>query len=391
MRKIPFRCLLVFLMFSGCMRVQQPNMEKEILDPIPATIADIVRQFKIHLPPSPNLTLAVVEFTDYEGRVTDLGVALANQLIDILFKNNYRVLERIELAKVIYELKLGNTGLLDSKTASQIGHFYGANAVVLGLIERGQKQYRVVARAVDTNSGEVIASATAYLRQTTEVLVMRQRIRTTIRQIDALPTRKPGNLLLNGDFSQPWRVGWKRRMANLRSGSTKVSVESLTAMGGNALHILHKGKNRIEFSQEIEVAGPELVFSASFQMKSWEGMFIGFSGTGMASISLIYLNQKGRPVGATHLVNYVRNIFADTPLIGVPRGPTDTQAVHHIKIENNKFYQDYRIDLLEEISNNLMAVDPSKIRKIRVIIAAGANDPNAGCELYVGKLSLSYK
>lgn len=383
--------LFILLAISGCAGSQRPAIEPEVSDPIAATAANILQQFKASLSPSPDLTLAVVEFTDYEGWVTNLGVALANQLIDDLFKNRYRVLERVELAKVLSEIELGATGLLDSEFAARIGHLYGANAVCLGLIGRGENRYRVVARVVDTEKGEVMASATAYLSKTIQVLIMRQQVRTTIGKREILPVRKSGNLLVNGDFSQPWSVGWKRRMANLKRGSTKVSRDYLPAMGGNALHIRHKGKNRIQFIQEVKVAGLDLVFSTSFQMKSWEGMIIGFSGTGMASISLIYLDRKGKVIGATHLVNYVRNIFADTPLIGVPRGPLDTQAVHHIKVKNDNFYQDYTIDLMQEISNNLMAVDSNQIRKIAVVISAGANDRDAGCELLVGDLSLRYK
>jgi len=119
-------------------------------------------------------------------------------------------------------------------------------------------------------------------------------------------------------------------------------------------------------------------------------MFIGFSGTGMAFISLFYLDNKGRAIGATHLLNSVKNIFAKTPLAGVPRGPDDSNTVHHIRIPNERLFQNYRIDIMEEIENNLMAVDASKIRKIKVSFGVMANDRNAGCEMYLADVSLKY-
>ncbi|HNT67486.1 MAG TPA: FlgO family outer membrane protein [bacterium] len=380
-------------LFITCTTVPQQQSQPAIsTDPIVDAANHLTRQFKSTLQPDKEFKIAALEFTDYDNRVTDLGVALANQLIDVLFKSGYTVVERIDMLKVLSEPKLALTGLIDEKSAALIGNFYGASAIAFGSIERGQGRYRISSRIVHTTTGQVLASATSYVDMSSEVLSLNNRVRLTISPQKAMPmVRSKDNLLANGDFSQPLDVGWERQIGKLDAGATKVQRRYISELQTDGLYIHHVGDNRLSYSQEIDVAGTDLIFECTFQMKSWEGMFIGFSGTGTAFISIYYLNAKGQAIGATHLFNSVRNLFADTPLVGVPRGPEDSNRIHNISIPSEKLYQNYRLDIDEEISNNLLAVQKKDIGKIRVSFGVMANDRRAGCEMILARMSLKYR
>ena len=63
-------------------------------------------------------TIAVVEFSDLSGNVTDLGRLLSEELITKLFSaGKYKVVERLLLNKVIAEHKLQVQGIVDPKSA----------------------------------------------------------------------------------------------------------------------------------------------------------------------------------------------------------------------------------------------------------------------------------
>jgi hypothetical protein len=139
------------------------------------------------------------------------------------------------------------------------------------------------------------------------------------------------------------------------------------------------------------VPGPDLIFSASFQASSNEGMIIGFSGTGVAQIALQFFDEGGGKLGESILVNYVKNPFADSPLIGVPRRKEDSYQTHYIEFANNKFNQEYQIDVRREIENNLLGIEPNVIRQVAVVLWCGATHPQAGAELWITDLSLKAK
>ena len=158
---------------------------------------------------------------------------------------------------------------------------------------------------------------------------------------------------------------------------------------GKALHVRHKGEGNIQLMQLVTVPGPDLIFSASFQAHSNEGMMSGFSGSGVVQIGLVYLDEGGNKLGETLLVNYVKNPFADTPLIGVPRRTDDGYKTHFVDIEKGRFYKDYQINLKKEIEDNLMGLNSTDIRQIAVILWCGATHSQAGSELWVTDITLT--
>ena len=205
----------------------------------------------------------------------------------------------------------------------------------------------------------------------------------------APPAYRKGNYIVNGDFRDR-QSGWHRSIGDITSGASQVDFITIPHLkSGRALYVRHRGRGHIQFHQLADVPGPDLVFAVSFQAQSHEGMIKGFSGSGVSQIGLKYMDESGNGLGETILLNYVKNPFADTPLIGVPRRKDDSYKTHYIEFAGGKFHQDYRIDIRREIESNLLGMEPEAVRRIAVILWCGASHPQAGSELWVADVSLS--
>jgi len=105
-------------------------------------------------------TVAVMEFTDLKGNVTDFGRFLAEETITKLFETGkFKVIERQMLNKVIKEQQLSLTGVVDPESAKKLGKILGVDAICSGTISDLAQNLRVNARMINTETGEVFAVA----------------------------------------------------------------------------------------------------------------------------------------------------------------------------------------------------------------------------------------
>lgn len=83
---------------------------------------------------------------------------VAEDLTTSLMKSDFQTVERGQLDKVLRELKIQDSGLIDPSTAKKIGQVTGCNIVIVGSIsDRGQ--FIVInARMLDTAIGKTIAA-----------------------------------------------------------------------------------------------------------------------------------------------------------------------------------------------------------------------------------------
>ena len=104
--------------------------------------------------------VAVVEFSDLSGGVTEFGRLLSEELITKLSNTgDYTVVERLLLNKAIAEHKLQLQGIIDPKSAKELGKILGVDAIISGTIADLGNSLRVNARVISTETGEVLSSA----------------------------------------------------------------------------------------------------------------------------------------------------------------------------------------------------------------------------------------
>lgn len=345
--------------------------------------------------------VAVVDFVDLSGRsVNDLCRYIPNGLIDRLFRTGkFQLIERKLLPKIIEELKLNFTDLMDPKSAKRMGRLLGADALLSGTISDIPKSIKVNARLLETETGRILAVAEAEINKSDKV---KRLIGTGIVALTPPPPpssppekEKPkeerkdknrktpplkGNRIVNGNFEEPWTIGWERMVGDPSTGANHVKiVYSADGEGDDDLYLYHSGKSYMTLYQCVQVVSSNLLFSASFKL----GPVAGRKATSM--IELQYGDSKGRHIGSTRLINYDYS-----PFIYGRRGTLNTGFVHHIKMET-RWYRNYTINLREEIINNLPAIDPDRIRDIIVIIYVGGDYKYCVSELYADNLKLWYQ
>ncbi len=377
--------LISFFMLAGLL-LPCPSFAS----PFSETMDQLVSQMASGFGDAEKRRVAVIDFVDLDGEVNSVGKYLAEEVMTRLSKlENIQVIERRLLKKVMAEMKLQSSGLADGNSAARLGKLLGVDSLCSGTLTELQRSVKINARMIDVETGRVISTASAEIdRNILPSVWMLERPEKPKPRYKPRYTRG-FSYLRNGGFLQGYDF-WQRAIGDVTQGYSQAEIIPFSyGKSGKALHMRHKGKGHLQFAQVVKVPGPDLIFSASFQTASREGPIMGFSGTGVVQIALQYFDEHGTKIGETIIVNYVKNLFADTALIGVPRRSGDSYKTHFIEISQGRFHQDYRLDILGEIQNNLLGLDPSDVRKIAVIVWCGATESQASGELWVTDMSLN--
>jgi len=151
------------------------------------SLRDLVKQIVSSVEESGKKKVAVLEFSDLDGRVTNFGMYLAEELITRLFKTKrFEVVERQLLNKVLTEQKLFTTGLIDPNSAKRLGRILGVDAIVSGTITDLGRYLKVNARIISTETGKVFAVAATRVIKDDTVKELMSRVSKTVR-----PTVRP--------------------------------------------------------------------------------------------------------------------------------------------------------------------------------------------------------
>lgn len=113
-------------------------------------------------------TVAVVDFTDLEGNVTQLDQFIAEEFSVALAGSSkgFRVIDRTRLKSIIKENKLAATGLIDPATASKLGKIAGVDALVTGTLTPFGDTVHLTVKVLDSNTADVIDSAKSNIAKT---------------------------------------------------------------------------------------------------------------------------------------------------------------------------------------------------------------------------------
>src|SRR5262245_30284346 len=143
-------------------------------------MADLSRQISQEFVGSTKNTIAVVEFTDLKGQVTDLERFLSEELITGLYQSRkFRVIERQLLNKVISEQKLSLTWPIDPASARRLGSLLGVDASVSCTFADLGVKLRINARLISAATGEVLDVASTTITKDNSVTALTGRGRTS--------------------------------------------------------------------------------------------------------------------------------------------------------------------------------------------------------------------
>jgi TolB-like protein len=113
------------------------------------------------LPDGKYAQVAVLTFQE-TGKLTkdkELGTLVAAELMTYLHKEHgLYIVERDKLDKVIKELQVQQSGLVDDNTASKIGKMVAAQALILGTVSEAGASFIVNARVVSVETAKVMVA-----------------------------------------------------------------------------------------------------------------------------------------------------------------------------------------------------------------------------------------
>lgn len=112
--------------------------------------------------------VAVVDFTDLQGNVTELGRFLAEELsIDLTnTARGFVLIDRTHLKTLLKEHKLSISGLVDPATAKKLGQIAGVDAIVTGSVTPLGKSVKVSCKVIATDTAMVIGASKGDIART---------------------------------------------------------------------------------------------------------------------------------------------------------------------------------------------------------------------------------
>lgn len=109
-------------------------------------------------------TVAVIEFSELRGKAlipSAQGRRLAEQITTELVKNDeIKVVERTQLDKVMGELELGASGMVEESSAKAIGKLLGVEAIITGTVIKLGPETEIHSRLVRVKDGQILSATT---------------------------------------------------------------------------------------------------------------------------------------------------------------------------------------------------------------------------------------
>lgn len=122
-------------------------------------------------------TVAVVDFTDLQGNVTELGRFLAEEFSVALASagKDFVVVDRTHLKAIFKEHKLADTGIIDPATAKKVGQIAGVDALVTGTITPLEHSIRILVKILDTSTAKIIGASSGNFEKTSAIKKLLER------------------------------------------------------------------------------------------------------------------------------------------------------------------------------------------------------------------------
>lgn len=139
-------------------------------------------------------TIAVVDFTDLQGNITELGRFLAEELSSELVSAGkaFEVVDRMHLRTILSEHKLSLTGLMDPKTVKKLGQISGVDAILIGTVTPFGESIRLSVKVLATDTAKIIGSSRGNIPKTQAIEeLLAREIETGVMIVSRPATSSP--------------------------------------------------------------------------------------------------------------------------------------------------------------------------------------------------------
>ena len=176
---------------------------------------------------------AVLPFEEVGETTADkqLGLLVAAELTTRLAKSGLLMVERGQLSKVIEEMALSQSGLVDPSQSAEVGKLAGAQGLVVGTVSEVGDHYKVAAKVITTKDANIVLARDARLPAADLVALSSEAV--VLRTVGGAVYR---SLLLPG-----WGQLYNREPVK---GALFVTAEVATAGLGLTYHLLGDAKKK---------------------------------------------------------------------------------------------------------------------------------------------------
>ncbi|RMG55900.1 MAG: hypothetical protein D6717_07275 [Gammaproteobacteria bacterium] len=110
-----------------------------------------------------DITVAVLPFAGNDAVAAE-GAA-ANVAAELAARSGWTLVERAELERLLKEIRLSLSDLVDPAHAVEAGRFLGARYMVFGSLQQLEERVRLTCRMVEVATGRIVAAASLYGRR----------------------------------------------------------------------------------------------------------------------------------------------------------------------------------------------------------------------------------
>lgn len=265
--------------------------DKNIEDELDIKLEDLANQIVNSMLEGGKSKIAVIEFSDLDGNVTEFGKFIAEELITKLFlTKKFNVIERNLLNKVMQEHKLKFTGLIDPNTAKNLGKILGVDAIASGSITDLDSKVRINARLISTETGSIFSVASVSIHKNKTVLSLMNKVTD---YSDFTKPRKLDKKDYSTKIYNPGEIFFKESFQNYEEGDPVPSWgEDLVIRKGR------DGRKYItSFIPGTHIAKQNIVFPDNFEFRyDWSSYDDRGSGTTAPYVRVLFelIDEKGK-------------------------------------------------------------------------------------------------
>jgi TolB-like protein len=111
-----------------------------------------------------NITVAVLDFVNADGKQSALGRYFSEESVKYLVKKSkVKVVERAQINQIVSELEFHSTGYVSEESTVEIGGMLGADAIVVGTLTLMGRKIEVKMKVLDTRTAEILAIGSSEL------------------------------------------------------------------------------------------------------------------------------------------------------------------------------------------------------------------------------------
>lgn len=201
----------------------------------------------------------------------------------------------------------------------------------------------------------------------------------------AAETSEPPNLVLNGDFSEDWDIGWRKEIRD-PTGSLLVERES------GMLHIALSGQTTAQVWQDVPIAGDRgiegLMFEASVKLVPKRTGMLGIAPPVETALIVQFRDRDKHDVGQIWYTQFATIGLEGSGLVGVPDTLHATGQRCQVPLQEgfNRIAES-----LDRKAKDCLATPISDIGSLMVTVLMRTNNPESSAEAFLDNVRLFYR